>query len=139
MKLRLVLIHSFLPLALGAILYLLFRSEHLKVIELFSVFGIENQLMIVRNQFIDLKSNIPSWIYYSAPDGLWSYSFIASYSFLWSERSNLWQYLAVFFCLSYEILQGLKILPGTFDFMDLAMIALGFILNKLILKPKLSL
>ena len=65
---------------------------------------------------------MPKWIIYSLPDGLWVYSFSAMlYLILGEDFKGINKILfAPFIVLcGLEILQYLKIISGTFDFIDM--------------------
>src|SRR5690554_1173370 len=98
--------------------------------------GLGTQIMSFRGMMSGVKPILPSWVYYSLPDGLWVYSFTSALLILWNNERDIGRFwLAIpFFCgVFIEILQGLNFLPGTFDYMDIAFSILGFLISKAIL------
>lgn len=67
---------------------------------------------------------IPNPILYSLPDALWVYSFTAVMQYVWFQQQNrygrmFWIFLPVSLGVGGEIGQLFKIVPGTFDPVDL--------------------
>lgn len=72
---------------------------------------------------------IPDWILYSLPDGLWLSSYICLVLMFWKNRINkvsaVWIFGMPIIAISSEAGQFFKIIPGTFDWMDVIMYLLG--------------
>jgi hypothetical protein len=136
----LVLIHCFLPIFLGGILYILFRSSDLKMFQWFKFCGLENLIFHVRSYLCELKYLIPSWSYYSIPNALWVYSFTSSLLLYWHNNSNKYFWVLIPFMTGVfvEILQLFNLFPGSFDYLDLTFASLSFILSILIINYKMK-
>jgi len=80
---------------------------------------------IVREFTIPLKKNIPSWFLFSLPDGLWLFSYVCLMLSIWGRTMNFqsifWFLFIPLIAIISEISQLMKIIPGTFDFVDLFM------------------
>jgi hypothetical protein len=72
------------------------------------------------------------WFKYSLPDGLWLFSYTVLMLEIWKQRINkeslFWIFILPFIALFSEFLQLFKVIPGTFDFIDLIFYSLGTIL-----------
>jgi hypothetical protein len=136
----LLLIHCFLPIFLGGILYILFRSSDLKMFQWFKFCGLENLIFQVRSYLCELKYLIPSWSYYSIPNALWVYSFTSSLLLYWHNNSNKYFWVLIPFMTGVfvEILQLFNLFPGSFDYLDLTFASLSFILSILIINYKMK-
>ena len=140
-KFKLVAVHCFLPLFMGGALYILFRSTELRMFKWFSIFNLDNAIHSARANTFHVKAYLPSWSFYSLPDGLWTYSFSSALIIYWENESHkikLWLLIPLVTGVFVEIFQGLKWFPGTFDYLDLVFSALGLFFSKLILNHKLK-
>jgi uncharacterized membrane protein len=82
---------------------------------------------------------LPQWVYYSLPDGLWVYSFSSALLILWKgqyEKAKIWLFIPLFSGSMIEIAQGLRIFPGTFDFLDLTFTTISLLLSIIIINDK---
>ena len=90
---------------------------------------------------IPFKNHIPSWAYFSIPDGLWVYSFSSALLILWGdqyERGKYWLLIPIFTSNISELAQGIKIFPGTFDIIDFTFCMIAFSLSIMIVTPKIQ-
>ena len=139
MRIKLTIIHVIIPLLLGATLYISFRSISLRMFDWFRIIEADKIALGVRNLLNPIKSYLPTWTYFSLPDGLWAYSFSSAFIILWSNQFKIGKYWLLLPFLSscgIELAQGLKIFPGTFDFMDLTFCFSALLLSIIILTPK---
>lgn len=86
-----------------------------------------------------IKYLLPNWSNFSLPDGLWIYSFTSFLLIYWDNKFDYYKYwLLIPFTTSIvvEILQWLKMFPGTFDIIDLLFLMLGFTLSLIIINSK---
>jgi hypothetical protein len=106
--LRLV-VHIVAPIALGSIIYILFRG----------VYIIDPTAMY----FPLLSTNTPYWFLYNLPDGLWLYSLLSALAVIWqgysSRQFHTWFLFALFASYLTEVLQASQLIPGRFDWMDI--------------------
>lgn len=134
----LTIIHCLLPLFIGGLLYILFRSSDLKMFQWLNFFGFKNLILQVRSYLCEVKNGIPSWTYFSLPDALWVYSFTSSLLIYWhnDKKKYFWIVLPLSLGVFIEIVQYCKLFPGTFDFLDLLLTSLSFIISLLIINHK---
>ena len=83
------LIHILLPILLGGFIYILLRSSSLLMFQWFESIGILEIVLSFRNISIGLKTSVPSWFYYSLPDGLWVYSFTTAILLFGNDFKNI--------------------------------------------------
>lgn len=113
-----VFIDVVFPIIVGVAIYILFGSLHTNAISTFSWVAIYS------------GARIPSWVRFNLPDGLWTYSLTYSLLLIWKRSKMLSSVL--FSCPSlavsftYEGLQLLKILPGTFSIYDILSYCVGY-------------
>lgn len=96
--------------------------------------GVEELVMHIREALPIYANNIPNWIIFSLPAGLWTYSL--TYSMLWvwngshSKQKYFWVSLGLMLSIGSELGQYLHVVPGVFDLKD---VLLGSILAMLAL------
>lgn len=138
MKFKLTIINCITPLLIGGILYIIFRSKTLIMFDWFSNLGIDNFITSMRSMLFNLKNYLPSWTYYSLPDGLWIYAFNSALLILWNGKLTLWLLPPVLGGTIVELAQGIKIFPGTFDILDLFFSLLAFSMSTIIINHKFN-
>lgn len=109
-------------LFIGCAIYLLFRSPSINLYRWSSatVFG---DIIIVMRQAVN-SWNIPDFVKYSLPDGLYCISFILLMDALWHDSKSWARHIIILSipliaCL-HEVAQGIGIAEGTFDIADIA-------------------
>lgn len=126
-----IFINILLPICLGFLIYILYRSDNLRLYRWFADIGILNNPMLENQNFIKyyLDINLPSWVKFSLPGGLWIYAFTATMIFIWFTKINLF-WLAIPICLgiSLELMQLLDVCAGSYDSVDIIFLILGYIL-----------
>jgi len=135
-KLKLIFIHSVSPLFLGGSIYVLFRSPSLRMFEWITKMGLDNLVHCAREILNPIKGNLPYWAYYSLPDGLWVYAFTSALLIFWNGHLTLWLIFPFILGVFCEVAQGLEILFGTFDIIDLFFNFIAMIISFLIIKVK---
>jgi hypothetical protein len=128
------------PLSLGGIIYLLFRSSDLRMFDWLDILGIKSAVFFFRMNSLAIKESIPDWTYYSLPDGLWVYAFTSSLILFWRGHPMMknWLLLPFIFGVIVEILQFFKLFPGTFDSMDLLFTLGAYICSIYILRKNVT-
>jgi len=140
-NLKLVLIHCVFPLMIGGVFYLLFRSTSLRMFNWFGMIGLEKPIQVSRTFALVFKKDIPSWVYFSLPDGLWTYSFTSSIVIFWkadARQVNRWLLMPFLFAIVLEVFQCFHVFPGTFDFLDLLCSIIGLLLSKILVTKKIN-
>lgn len=134
-RIKTYLIHVFMPLLLGGLLYIAYRSKSLRMFYWFELIGLNSPISNLRDNLYALKQYIPPWVYFSLPDGLWVYSFTSSILILW-KKNNYWILFPIITGIMVEVLQGFSLFPGTFDYLDLTFSIIGLTLSKIIINYK---
>ncbi|WP_291151809.1 hypothetical protein [Flavobacterium sp. UBA7680] len=108
--------------------------------------GFLEELLKIRQTLTPVKVIIPEWVLFALPDGLWMFSYMSLILLVWknniSRESVIWIFIIPFVSLLSEVLQAIKVIPGTFDKIDLVMYLLGtslpFIFYKKTITQKLK-
>lgn len=119
----------FLPLILGGFIYIIFRTETLIMFHWLKYLTFSDEINIIKN-FRTVYS-FPSWFIYNLPDALWIFSYTGISLEIWKHsitRQNIfWIFSIPIIAVLSEFLQFFKIVPGTFDFLDVTFYLLGTI------------
>ena len=123
--LRRVLLHIFLPLLVGLLLYLLYRPD----VWIASQFGIKP----IPHSATSGYSLLEKWIIFSGPDLCWAYSFasaifILNHFFRFSSHGLVFNAVLVFVGAS-ELIQLFSKPTFTFSFSDLVTVIAGCCLS----------
>lgn len=123
-------------LLLGGFIYILFRQDSLKMFIWFESINLSNSISELRLFTLPLSFHLPDWFLYSLPDGLWLFSYISLLLLIWgnviSKQNIHWVLLVPLIAIFSEIGQLIKLVPGTFDIVDLGFYLSGTILPILI-------
>jgi hypothetical protein len=117
----------FVSLLLGLIIYVGTRTDRLFLNQFLDLFGVHSIKIFLAN-FLPY-SRIPLWIIYSLPDALWMLALTMSVMLIWNfqlnRRSIPWIMGAIAVGFMLEMGQGLHMITGTFDVIDLLFIFMG--------------
>lgn len=112
---------SFVLLFVGGLIYLGWRSGNLVMFQLLDTWGMSDLLIFIRN--ISVNYSIYDWVKYSAPDGLWLFSYMFLIDAIWDNHRYILYYIFLLFlpiiALLSELFQCFEVMPGTFDIVDL--------------------
>ena len=118
-----------LPVIFGGLIYLTYRTDDLIMFGWFSKIGLSDTIDFLRSSQYLQNLTIPSWIKFSLPDALWLFSFNYVLMTLWNfnlnRQSAFWLLFAPAIGLFSEIGQLIKLVPGTFDLVDLALMLIA--------------
>lgn len=108
-------------LMVGCCIYLLFRSKTLNIYHWCSVLGLSDTIDNYRQ--ITMLWNIPDFIRFSIPDGLYCTAYLVLMDIVWGDDSRWIKYLVLgiipVVTIGSELLQYIGWVPGTFDVSDL--------------------
>ena len=120
----------------GGLIYVLFRQDSLKMFSWFESVNLSNSISEMRLFTLPLSIYLPDWFLYSLPDGLWLFSYVSFLLFVWgnviSKHNIHWVILVPLIAIFSELGQLIKVIPGTFDVVDLCSYFLGAVLPILI-------
>lgn len=121
---------SLVILLLGGLIYIIFRDKSLLMFNWFDAIGIGNEIDGVRRLF--QGEGIYGWVKYSLPDGLWAFSYMFIVDAIWNGSKLISSYIFIyslpFFALLSEFFQYFGLLPGVFDWVDVASYLFAIIL-----------
>ena len=69
-----ILFHVLIPMIIGGFVYIIFRDKNLLMFNWFDSLGFQNLVDSIRLDFS--KFDLPSWLLFNYPDGVWIYSFV---------------------------------------------------------------
>tara|TARA_B100002051_G_C16742557_1_gene645244 strand:- start:5050 stop:5469 length:420 start_codon:yes stop_codon:yes gene_type:complete len=134
-----IITHVVIPILIGSSIYLIYRSETLIMFGWFNALGVSDLVSKLRN-FSLFNSQIPLWIKYSLPDGLWVYSLTSLMIIIWqdvkSKSKYYWIASSIIIAIVIELGQYLRLIPGTYDILDIILCLIAFTLAFLILYKK---
>lgn len=124
-RLSFLMLQVFLPFLLGSAIYLLWRSKTILMFSRLRFAGLYTPIAALRAECASVKHLIPGVILYSFPDGLWLYSFTALMGLIWFNEPRrsiraFWILLPALLAVGSEFAQRFKLIPGTFDWWDVA-------------------
>jgi hypothetical protein len=135
MKRQIIIGHLF-TLLLGGLVYISFRQDTLKMFRWFDGINLSAVISELRLLTLPLSDHLPNWFLYSLPDGLWICSYLSVLLVVWdnviSKHNIHWLLLVPMIAIFSEIGQLFKIVPGTFDILDLIFYLGGTVLPILI-------
>ncbi|MEL0120419.1 MAG: hypothetical protein VXB01_15900, partial [Opitutae bacterium] len=114
----LLTVHVFVPLLLGTWIYVAWRSPTLLVFDWLDALNIDPAP-------IRANIDIPYFVEYCLPNGFWVYAGTSCMLLLW-KRPTLWAFTYVVLGALMEVGQLVKVVPGTFELLDLLACFLGF-------------
>ncbi len=112
--------HVLCPLALGAGIYVGWRSTELLVFRWIESCSL-GHLLKFRPEV-----ELPEWLLYCFPDGCWVYAMTSWMLIIWA-RMMPWVWVGVVMAVGAEIGQLWGVVPGTYDTLDLAFYIGAFI------------
>ncbi len=126
-----VLLHIVLPLGVGSLIYILWRTPTLRVFKWSDALGIASGVFRLRHFFAPCRQILPAWALFNLPAALWMYAMAAWFelALLGRDRRYRWIWLSIALCLGVgsELGQLCQVLPGTFDGKDVAFYLAGWI------------
>jgi hypothetical protein len=135
---KLLCLHFILPVAIGTLIYLLFRPVNLTVFHWAERAGLYSFILKARDLF-NIGGYMPERFVYSLPNGLWAYSFMFFISLIWGNTKSFGKTffvsLVVALSVGSELGQLLNVVPGTFCLYDVFFyttgLSAGYYLGKL--------
>lgn len=122
----------------GIAIYLLFRSQTIVLYQWCVHLGLADLLGTLRQQVA--SCNIPDFVSYSLPDGMYCASYILLMDALWRNGGRLTRLclasLIPAFAILHELLQALALARGTFDVADLLCYATPLLVYLLVIHKK---
>jgi len=109
----------------GGIIYILFRTSEPVFFNWIRWFGLNRWLDFARLKFHSSNLDIPAWIIFSLPNGLWAFGYALIITGIWwgtkSWLRYFWMASIPLLVIGYEVFQYAEIIPGTFCMQDIGM------------------
>ena len=119
---------SLLLMAAGGFTYIIFRPETLNLFHWLRCLGIDYGVLRFKGSLLEI-SPAESFLIFCLPNGLWLLSGLIVIGLLWKNKPKIFLFYSAFAfavpALS-EIGQLLKIVPGTYDALDLLAYGMAF-------------
>lgn len=133
-KKKYLIIHSLIPLVIGSLIYILFRSDKLIYVKFLKMISCYDIFIWIRNYSYSYNIFLPNILLYSLPNSLWVYSFTSIMLFIWFDAKvlkiyKLWILVPIFLNIGTEFGQYFKYLPGTFDYSDIILSLAAFFIS----------
>lgn len=113
---------SLLILCIGGFIYMGLRDKSLLMFEWFNHLGLSQHVEFIRGLFN--SEGVYGWVKYSLPDGLWLFSYMILVDAIWNSSKSISAYIFIYYlpflALMSEILQYFGLVPGVFDWIDIA-------------------
>jgi hypothetical protein len=117
------------PLLLGSIIYIFCREPNFNLVNWFGL----NEIL----KDLNVRANLPNWVIYNLPDGLWVFAFTYLVLFIFGFKFRkgfifLTLFSPIIISLISEIGQLYDFMQGTFDLLDVLFYLIGFLLPVLL-------
>lgn len=113
---------SFAILIIGGLIYVGFRDKSLLMFSWFEQLGVSGEVDAFRG--LVNSEGVYGWVKNSLPDGLWLFAYMFLVDAIWNGSKSINSYIFIFslpfFALLSEFLQYFGMLPGVFDWIDVA-------------------
>lgn len=113
-------------LAAGSALYVCLRHDTLLMFRWMQAVGALSGVSSARVATRWLAPLLPDWVIFSLPYALWVASYMLAVEVIWyrsrSRSKYVWLAVAPAIALFSEIAQAARLIPGTFDWDDLALL-----------------
>ena len=133
---------SIFTLVAGSMIYVCFRSESLVMFRWANSIGISSEIHMLRETGRAFGHVFPKWVTDSAPYAMWVFSYMLAQHAIWFQSrtrvSYLWILAAPAIAICSEAAQGLAVIPGTFDVIDLAALVIAAIVGWMVCFTKPS-
>lgn len=128
------IILSFIMLIIGGLIYVGCREKSLLMFDWFQQLGISDEIDTFR-RFIN-PDGLYGWVKNSLPDGLWLFAYMFLVDAIWNGSKMICSYIFIYslsvFAFLSEFLQYLGLVPGVFDWIDVASYLFAIIMFNII-------
>lgn len=128
---KIQLLFGIIPLVIGGLIYVCFRSRTLLMFSWFSQIQWDYSLLRLNYQVSD-------FIKFSLPDGLWLLAYQLIVAAIWKNRMTVTSVICIYsmplFILVEEVFQGIGLVKGTFDYCDLVSYSVAIVLATIVIR-----
>lgn len=130
MKFKIIIfLNITIPLIFGLLFYLMFRNNIIILSYFNRIYKIEfNSIRTIANNVY-----LPNFLKYSLTDAFWMYSLSFLLFYIWRDNNCLQKKITIFnilIAITFEILQLIHIISGTFDLIDILMMVIAIAISK---------
>jgi len=122
-KIRLIILHSIIPIIIGTLIYLFYRKTSLLIFQWIDIINLKQVVIYLRELFNPNNNLYSNFFTHNLPDALWVYSFTSFLIILYDMKINrhviIIYIIPLIIAMTSEILQLKNQIPGTFDYIDL--------------------
>ena len=132
---RIELMMALLLFIIEGLLYLTFRSTELNMFRLYEHAGPWVESLRDWGDTV----NLPQWVRFSLPDGLWLLSYLLLVDAIWNglnKVSAIWYFIIPGVAFGSELAQLFWGFTGTYDFMDLVCYAVAVCITIVVITSK---
>lgn len=116
-------LHVVLSLALGGLIYVLWRPRTLLLFRCCDALGLGRAVDALRGSACGLEQSFPAWTFYSLPHALWLYAFTIAVGAIWTGARGVartaWLAVPPVLGIGSEVGQAIDLVPGTFEWADI--------------------
>ena len=120
-------------LILGSAVYILFRPMTLLMFHWADALSLTHSVQLMRASVSGLEYLFPAWFVFSLPFALWVLSYLLLIEAVWMHSQSrvriAWFWSIPFIVICAEFAQIKQIIPGNFDWKDMAAIIFAIILG----------
>ncbi|MBO4662281.1 MAG: hypothetical protein J5630_06240 [Bacteroidaceae bacterium] len=121
---------SFLILSIGGLIYVGCRDKSLLMFKWFNQLGLSGAVDTFRG--LINSEGVYGWVKNSLPDGLWLFAYMFLIDAIWNGTTSIISYIFLFYlpvlALLSEFLQYFGLMPGVFDWIDVASYSFAILL-----------
>ena len=107
---------------IGGLIYILFRDGDFRFLNWLNILGLSDVIQFIKFSY-PWQNDLPNWVLYNLPDGIWFYSLTSLMIIIWTNAQNKLKYFWFSFISALVILvefgQLTGTIPGTFDKSDI--------------------
>lgn len=123
MTVRYLLLAVVLPIVIGGLIYVLFRTDSLLMFDWAEQLLLTDLIDRGRAVAAPLLPRVPDFVLFCVPDGVWVFSATAFFARLWHDgplwMRACWIGITPAMAIGGELGQATGLVPGTFDVLDL--------------------
>ena len=121
---------SIASMFVGGMVYVLWRPDSLTMFSWFSTLGLDRPVGAMRAWAAAAPWAPPDWVCLSAPQALWLLSGCLAVHSIWGDarcpQERFWMAALTLLAVGAELGQAAQVVEGSFDPLDLALLALAF-------------
>lgn len=133
---KLLLPEAILSILIGGFIYIIFRTDSLVMFNWFKHLHLSDLIYSLRHLLIIPVPSVIKTLIYTAPGGLWTFSYIAFLLLIWNmeiNRRNIFYFIFIpVTAIASEFLQLSGFIAGTFNYHDITSYMAGAVLPLLI-------